>query len=158
MLKADGGIIITASHNPRQWNALKLLNSHGEFLTKDDGNEVLRIAEAEDFEYADVDAMGHYTEDDSFNRRHIDSVLALQLVDTEAIRNAHFRVCADTINSVGGIILPQLFDALGVEYHILNGKADGNFAHNPEPLEKNLGDIMSLTRDGKVRSGHRCGP
>ena len=137
MLKADGGIIITASHNPRQWNALKLLNSHGEFLTKDDGNEVLRIAEAEDFEYADVDAMGHYTEDDSFNRRHIDSVLALQLVDTEAIRNAHFRVCADTINSVGGIILPQLFDALGVEYHILNGKADGNFAHNPEPLEKN---------------------
>ena len=112
MLKADGGIIITASHNPRQWNALKLLNSHGEFLTKDDGNEVLRIAEAEDFEYADVDAMGHYTEDDSFNRRHIDSVLALQLVDTEAIRNAHFRVCADTINSVGGIILPQLFDAL----------------------------------------------
>lgn len=151
MLKADGGIIITASHNPRQWNALKLLNSHGEFLTKDDGNEVLRIAE--DFEYADVDAMGHYTEDDSFNRRHIDSVLALQLVDTEAIRNAHFRVCADTINSVGGIILPQLFDALGVEYHILNGKADGNFAHNPEPLEKNLGDIMSLTRDGKYDLG-----
>ena len=153
MLKADGGIIITASHNPRQWNALKLLNSHGEFLTKDDGNEVLRIAEAEDFEYADVDAMGHYTEDDSFNRRHIDSVLALQLVDTEAIRNAHFRVCADTINSVGGIILPQLFDALGVEYHILNSKADGNFAHNPEPLEKNLGDIMSLTRDGKYDLG-----
>lgn len=153
MLKADGGIIITASHNPRHWNALKLLNSHGEFLTKDDGNEVLRIAEAEDFEYADVDAMGHYTEDDSFNRRHIDSVLALQLVDTEAIRNAHFRVCADTINSVGGIILPQLFDALGVEYHILNGKADGNFAHNPEPLEKNLGDIMSLTRDGKYDLG-----
>lgn len=153
MLKDDGGIIITASHNPRQWNALKLLNSHGEFLTKDDGNEVLRIAEAEDFEYADVDAMGHYTEDDSFNRRHIDSVLALQLVDTEAIRNAHFRVCADTINSVGGIILPQLFDALGVEYHILNGKADGNFAHNPEPLEKNLGDIMSLTRDGKYDLG-----
>lgn len=153
MLKADGGIIITASHNPRQWNALKLLNSHGEFLTKDDGNEVLRIAEAEDFEYADVDTMGHYTEDNSFNQRHIDSVLALQLVDTEAIRNAHFRVCADTINSVGGIILPQLFEALGVEYHILNGEANGDFAHNPEPLEKNLGDIMSLTRDGKYDLG-----
>ena len=153
MLKADGGIIITASHNPRQWNALKLLNSHGEFLTKDDGNEVLRIAEAEDFEYADVDTMGHYTEDNSFNQRHIDSVLALQLVDTEAIRNAHFRVCADTINSVGGIILPQLFEALGVEYHILNGGANGDFAHNPEPLEKNLGDIMSLTRDGKYDLG-----
>lgn len=153
MLKADGGIIITASHNPRQWNALKLLNSNGEFLTKDDGNEVLRIAEAEDFEYADVDTMGHYTEDNSFNQRHIDSVLALQLVDTEAIRNAHFRVCADTINSVGGIILPQLFEALGVEYHILNGEANGDFAHNPEPLEKNLGDIMSLTRDGKYDLG-----
>mgnify|MGYP001030422593 FL=1 len=153
MLKADGGIIITASHNPRQWNALKLLNSHGEFLTKDDGNEVLRIAEAEDFEYADVDTMGHYTEDNSFNQRHIDSVLALQLVDTEAIRNAHFRVCADTINSVGGIILPQLFGALGVEYHILNGEANGDFAHNPEPLEKNLGDIMSLTRDGQYDLG-----
>lgn len=153
MLKADGGIIITASHNPRQWNALKLLNSHGEFLTKDDGNEVLRIADAEDFEYADVDTMGHYTEDNSFNQRHIDSVLALQLVDTEAIRNTHFRVCADTINSVGGIILPQLFEALGVEYHILNGEANGDFAHNPEPLEKNLGDIMSLTRDGKYDLG-----
>lgn len=153
MLKADGGIIITASHNPRQWNALKLLNSHGEFLTKDDGNEVLRIAEAEDFEYADVDTMGHYTEDNSFNQRHIDSVLALQLVDTEAIRNAHFRVCADTINSVGGIILPQFFEALGVEYHMLNGEANGDFAHNPEPLEKNLGDIMSLTRDGKYDLG-----
>lgn len=153
MLKADGGIIITASHNPRQWNALKLLNSHGEFLTKDDGNEVLRIADAEDFEYADVDTMGHYTEDNSFNQRHIDSVLALQLVDTEAIRNTHFRVCADTINSVGGIILPQFFEALGVEYHILNGEANGDFAHNPEPLEKNLGDIMSLTRDGKYDLG-----
>lgn len=153
MLKADGGIIITASHNPRQWNALKLLNSNGEFLTKDDGNEVLRIAETEDFEYADVDTMGHYTEDNSFNQRHIDSVLALQLVDTEAIRNAHFRVCADTINSVGGIILPQFFEALGVEYHILNGEANGDFAHNPEPLEKNLGDIMSLTRDGKYDLG-----
>ena len=114
MLKADGGIIITASHNPRQWNALKLLNAQGEFLTKADGNEVLKIAEEEDFEYADVDHLGHYSEDNSFNQKHIDNVLALQLVDTEAIRNAHFKVCADTINSVGGIILPQLFDALGV--------------------------------------------
>lgn len=148
MLKADGGIIITASHNPRQWNALKLLNAQGEFLTKADGNEVLKIAEEEDFEYADVDHLGHYSEDDSFNQKHIDNVLALQLVDTEAIRNAHFKVCADTINSVGGIILPQLFDALGVEYNILNGEANGDFAHNPEPLEKNLGDIMALTAKG----------
>lgn len=148
MLKADGGIIITASHNPRQWNALKLLNAQGEFLTKADGNEVLKIAEEEDFEYADVDHLGHYSEDNSFNQKHIDNVLALQLVDTEAIRNAHFKVCADTINSVGGIILPQLFDALGVEYNILNGEANGDFAHNPEPLEKNLGDIMALTTKG----------
>lgn len=148
MLKADGGIIITASHNPRQWNALKLLNAQGEFLTKADGNEVLKIAEEEDFEYADVDHIGHYCEDNSFNQKHIDNVLALQLVDTEAIRNAHFKVCADTINSVGGIILPQLFDALGVEYNILNGEANGDFAHNPEPLEKNLGDIMALTAKG----------
>lgn len=148
MLKADGGIIITASHNPRQWNALKLLNAQGEFLTKADGNEVLKIAEEEDFEYADVDHLGHYCEDNSFNQKHIDNVLALQLVDTGAIRNAHFKVCADTINSVGGIILPQLFDALGVEYNILNGEANGDFAHNPEPLEKNLGDIMALTAKG----------
>lgn len=148
MLKADGGIIITASHNPRQWNALKLLNAQGEFLTKADGNEVLKIAEEEDFEYADVDHLGHYCEDNSFNQKHIDNVLALQLVDTEAIRNAHFKVCADTINSVGGIILPQLFVALGVEYNILNGEANGDFAHNPEPLEKNLGDIMALTAKG----------
>lgn len=148
MLKADGGIIITASHNPRQWNALKLLNAQSEFLTKADGNEVLKIAEEENFEYADVDHLGHYCEDNSFNQKHIDNVLALQLVDTEAIRNAHFKVCADTINSVGGIILPQLFDALGVEYNILNGEANGDFAHNPEPLEKNLGDIMALTAKG----------
>ena len=148
MLKADGGIIITASHNPRQWNALKLLNAQGEFLTKADGNEVLKIAEEENFEYADVDHLGHYCEDNSFNQKHIDNVLALQLVDTEAIRNAHFKVCADTINSVGGIILPQLFDALGVEYNILNGEANGDFTHNPEPLEKNMGDIMALTAKG----------
>lgn len=148
MSQADGGIIITASHNPRQWNALKLLNDKGEFLTKENGNEVLDIAEKEDFEYADVDHVGHHIIDDTFNKRHIDSVLNLKLVDTEAIRKAGFRVCADTINSVGGIILPQLFEALGVEYTIINGDANGDFAHNPEPLEKNLGEIMSLTKDG----------
>ena len=115
MSGAAGGIIITASHNPRQWNALKLLNEKGEFLTAANGNEVLGIAEKEDFEYADVDHLGKYTEDNTFNKRHIDSVLALKLVDVEAIRNAHFKVCVDSINSVGGIILPELLDALGVE-------------------------------------------
>ena len=142
MSGADGGIIITASHNPRQWNALKLLNSEGEFLTKDNGNEVLDIAEREAFDYADVDHLGHYTEDDTFDARHIESVLALKLVDVEAIRNAHFKVCVDAINSVGGVILPKLLDELGVSYKFLNAEPTGDFAHNPEPLEKNLGGIM----------------
>ena len=148
MAEADGGIIITASHNPRQWNALKLLNSEGEFLSKTDGNEVLALADSEDFVYADVDSLGHYVYDDTFNRKHIEAVLGLKLVDVEAVRKAHFRVCVDTINSVGGIILPELLKELGVEYEILNGTPDGDFAHNPEPLEKNLGGIMERMRGG----------
>ena len=148
MSGADGGIIITASHNPRQWNALKLLNSEGEFLTAADGAEVLRIAEAEDFNYAEVDRLGTCTIDDTYNRRHIDAVLQLQLVDVEAIRQRKFRVCADTINSVGGIILPEFFQALGIDYEILNGDCTGDFAHNPEPLEKNLHGIMQRIKEG----------
>ena len=153
MAGADGGIIITASHNPRQWNALKLLNSEGEFLTAADGAEVLRIAEAEDFEYAEVDQLGSCTVDDSYNRRHIDSVLQLKLVDVEAIRKRNFRVCADTINSVGGIILPEFFQALGLDYEILNGDCTGDFAHNPEPLEKNLHGIMDRMKSGEFDLG-----
>lgn len=148
MSGADGGIIITASHNPRQWNALKLLNNKGEFLSKDDGNEVLAIAEKEDFTYADVDTLGAYVYDETYNRKHIDAVLALQLVDVEAVRKAKFRVCVDAINSVGGIILPNLLKELGVEYEILNGTPNGDFAHNPEPLEKNLEGIMDKMRGG----------
>ena len=148
MAGADGGIIITASHNPRQWNALKLLNSEGEFLTAADGAEVLRLAETEDFNYAEVDQLGTCTIDDSYNQRHIDSVLALKLVDREAISQRKFRVCVDTINSVGGIILPDLFKALGVDYEILNGECTGDFAHNPEPLEKNLHGIMDKMKQG----------
>lgn len=142
MSGADGGIIITASHNPRHWNALKLLNSEGEFLTAANGSEVLAIAEKEDFDFADVDHLGHYTEDNSFDDRHIDAVLKLDLVDLEAIKRAKFKVVVDTVNSVGGIILPRLLDKLGVEYKFLNGEANGEFAHNPEPLEKNLTGIM----------------
>ncbi len=153
MSGADGGIIITASHNPRQWNALKLLNSEGEFLNKEDGNEVLAIADSEDFVYADVDNLGKYTSDDTYNRKHIEAVRNLKLVDVEAVRKAHFRVCVDTINSVGGIILPDLLKELGVEYEILNGTPDGDFAHNPEPLEKNLGGIMDRMRDGSFDLG-----
>lgn len=148
MSGADGGIIITASHNPRQWNALKLLNSEGEFLSKADGNEVLSIASNEDFVYADVDSLGHYVSDSTYNKKHIDAVLGLRLVDVEAVRKAKFRVCVDTINSVGGIILPELLDSLGVEYEILNGEPNGDFSHNPEPLEKNLGGIMERMRGG----------
>lgn len=148
MAGADGGIIITASHNPRQWNALKLLNSEGEFLTAADGAEVLANAEAENFNYAEVDKLGTLTIDDSFNQRHIDSVLQLKLVDVEAIKKRQFRVCVDTINSVGGIILPDLFKALGVDYEILNGECTGDFAHNPEPLEKNLHGIMDKMKQG----------
>lgn len=148
MSGAAGGIIITASHNPRHWNALKLLNNEGEFLTAADGAEVLALAEAEDFEYADVDHLGKYAYDDTFDKRHIDSVLALRLVDLDAIKKAHFKVVVDSINSVGGIILPKLLDELGVEYKFLNGDATGDFAHNPEPLEKNLSGIMDELRGG----------
>lgn len=148
MSGAEGGIIITASHNPRHWNALKLLNHEGEFLTAEDGRAVLDIAEREDFNYADVDHLGTYTLDDSYNQRHIDSVLALPLVDVEAVRKANFRVVVDAINSVGAVILPGLLQALGVEYTLLNSEPNGDFAHNPEPLEKNLSGIMAEVGKG----------
>lgn len=153
MSGAAGGIIITASHNPRNWNALKLLNDKGEFLTAADGAEVLEIAQKEDFEYADVDGLGKYTEDNSFDQRHIDAVMALSLVDEEAIRNAQFKVAVDSINSVGGVILPKLLDRLGVEYTFLYGEPTGDFAHNPEPLEKNLTGIMDLVKGGGYDMG-----
>ncbi len=152
-LGADGGIIITASHNPRQWNALKLLNREGEFLTASDGAQVLQLAETEDFEYAEVDALGHYINCDEADDWHIEDVLSLELVDKEAIKNAHFKVCVDAINSVGGIILPKLLDQLGVEYKILNGDPTGDFAHNPEPLEKNLSGIMDEMKTGQYDLG-----
>jgi phosphomannomutase len=148
---ACGGIILTASHNPKQWNALKLLNKRGEFLNDAEGKEVLRIAEAEEFAYADVDHIGAYRQDLTYNRKHIDAVLELGLVDVKAIKKANFRVAVDAVNSVGGIILPELLKRLGVK-HIekLYCEPTGNFAHNPEPLEKNLGDIMNLMKGGKA--------
>lgn len=153
MSEADGGIIITASHNPRQWNALKLLNNEGEFLTAADGNKVLEIAEKEDFNYADVDKLGHVIVDNSFDDRHIQSVVDLRLVDVDAIRKARFTVCVDSINSVGGIILPKLLERLGVGYTFLNRDVTGDFAHNPEPLEKNLQGIMNEMSTGKYNLG-----
>lgn len=159
MEKADGGIIITASHNPRQWNALKLLNEHGEFLDKDEAAEVVKVADIGDFSYADVDHLGKYKADSSYNQKHIDLVKSLELVDVEAIRKANFRVALDTVNSVGGVILPELLKQLGVE--TVNGlylEATGDFKHIPEPLEKNLGDIMSLMSKGGYDVGFVVDP
>ena len=139
---ADGGIILTASHNPRQWNALKLLNEQGEFLTAAEGQAILDLAESEDFDFAPVDSLGSITEHD-FTDEHLDSVLALEAVDAEAIRKAGFKVVLDSINSVGGIIMPRLLGRLGVECITLNGEPTGDFAHNPEPLPKNLVDLST---------------
>ena len=137
---ADGGIILTASHNPRQWNALKLLNERGEFLTAAEGQAILDLAERGDFDFAPVDELGSIEEHD-FTDEHIDAVLALEAVDAEAVRKAGFKVVLDAINSVGGIIMPRLLERLGVQCITLNGEPTGDFAHNPEPLPKNLVDL-----------------
>ena len=137
---ADGGIIITASHNPRQWNALKLLDERGEFLDAAEGQAVLDTAEAGDFNFADVDGLGAITEHD-FTDEHIDKVLELEAVDIEAVQAAGFKVVVDAVNSVGGIIMPRLLERLGVECIKLNCEPTGNFAHNPEPLPQNLTDL-----------------
>ena len=138
--KADGGIILTASHNPRQWNALKLLNEYGEFLNAAEGQAILDCAAQENFDFSGVDELGH-VEDHDFTDEHIQAVIDLKAVDEEAIRNAHFKVVLDPVNSVGAIIMPRLLERLGVECILINGTPDGNFAHNPEPLPKNLVEL-----------------
>lgn len=135
--KADGGIILTASHNPKQWNALKLLNERGEFLTDAEGKQLQDIAAREDFDFVEVDCLGKMSRKD-FTQAHIDAVVNYPLVDLKAIRQAGFKVVLDSINSVGGICMPQLFKALGVKCVVINGEPTGNFAHNPEPLPANL--------------------
>ena len=156
---ACGGIIITASHNPAQWNALKLLNEKGEFLNDAQGREVLRIAEAEDFDYAPIDKIGHVTVNETWTRRHIEQVLALDLVDTDAIAKAGFTVAVDAVNSVGGVVIPQLLKALGVKNVVeLNCDATGKFAHTPEPIPQNLTQIASLMRDGAADVGFVVDP
>ncbi len=142
--KADGGIIITASHNPRQWNALKLLNADGEFLSDAEGKRVLALAEEENFAYPDVDGLGHVLSRESFNEQHIRMVLALPLVDVEAVRRRHFRVVVDAVNSVGGIVIPELLRRLGCDVVELNCEPTGEFAHNPEPLPENLTEISRV--------------
>ena len=136
--QADGGIIITASHNPRQWNALKLLNSDGEFLSDAEGKELLAMAEECDFDYPSVDGIGHVVSREDFNDEHIRRVLALPLVDVEAVRKRRFKVVVDAVNSVGGIVMPRLLRELGCEVVELNCEPTGEFAHNPEPLPENL--------------------
>ncbi len=158
-MKACGGIIITASHNPKQWNALKLLNENGEFLNDEQGKEVLRIAESEAFEFACVDNLGAELKDETWNMRHIEQVLALKLVDREAIANANFTVAVDAVNSVGGIVIPQLLHALGVKNVIeLNCEANGKFAHTPEPIPQNLTQISDLMKEGKADVGFVVDP
>ncbi len=158
-MKACGGIIITASHNPKQWNALKLLNENGEFLNDEQGKEVLRIAEAEAFEFVGIDGLGSELRDETWNMRHIEQVLALKLVDREAIANANFTVAVDAVNSVGGIVIPQLLHALGVKNVIeLNCEANGKFAHTPEPIPQNLTQISNLMKEGKADVGFVVDP
>lgn len=152
-LEAAGGIIITASHNPKQWNALKLLNAKGEFISEDDGRQVLELAENAGYDFAAVDELGTITTMDYLDK-HIEMILALDLVDVEAIRARDFRVAVDAVNSVGGIAVPKLLKALGVkEIHQINCEPTGRFAHNPEPLPEHLGEIASLVKDKKCHVG-----
>jgi phosphomannomutase len=156
---ADGGIIITASHNPAEWNALKLLNENGEFLPALDGMKVLEIAASEDFNFISNNLTGSLEPDDTWGKKHIDLILALKLVDIKAIKNAGFTVAIDCVNSVGGIILPLLLSSLGVKKVIeLNTTPDGNFAHNPEPLPENLKGISEFVVKGKADVGFVVDP
>ena len=158
-LGACGGIIITASHNPKQWNALKLLNENGEFLNDAQGKEVLAIADADDFQFAEVDDLGQLIPDHTWNMRHIEKVLALKLVDREAIAKANFTVAIDAVNSVGGIVIPQLLKALGVKNIVeLNCEATGKFAHTPEPIPQNLTQISNLMKKGGIDVGFVVDP
>ena len=156
---SHGGIIITASHNPAEWNALKLLNLKGEFLSSEDGSEVLKIAESEDFIYASVDSFGSFVHDDSWGQFHLDQVLALDYTDAGSIKAADFTVAIDCVNSVGGIILPGLLKALGVNKVVeINTVPDGNFSHNPEPLPQNLTEISDLVKEKKADVGFVVDP
>ena len=155
--EADGGIILTASHNPRQWNALKLLNDKGEFLTAAEGQAVLDLAEKGDFSFAEVDDLGTVTDED-FTDAHLDAVLAMEAVDVEAVKAAHFTVVVDAINSVGGIIMPRLLKRLGVKCIELNCNPTGDFAHNPEPLPANLRDLSETVVREKADLGISVDP
>ena len=142
--KSAGGIILTASHNPKQWNALKLLNAKGEFLSAADGENILALAENDDFKFTEVDDLGNYTFDDSFNEKHIEEVLKLDLVDAALVKSARFKVVVDAVNSTGGFMVPNLLNKMGVECVKLFCDPNGQFPHNPEPLPENLTEISKL--------------
>ena len=159
MEQAAGGIILTASHNPKQWNALKLLNEKGEFLNAKEGETILKLAEAEDFTFSEVDQIGKLTVKDDYTQKHIESVLKLNLVNVEAIKAANFKVAIDCVNSVGGIAIPALLDALGVKtVEKLYCEPNGQFPHNPEPLPEHLTEISTVMKSGKFDVGFVVDP
>ena len=159
MEKAAGGIILTASHNPKQWNALKLLNADGEFISDKEGKEVLALAESMDIDFSEIDEIGSYKQDDSYLQKHIQAVLDLELVDVEAIRKANFSVAVDAVNSSGGIFVPALLEALGVNtIHKIHCTPNGEFPHNPEPLKENLTDLSAAVVENKVDLGIAVDP
>jgi len=156
---ADGGIILTASHNPKEWNAMKLLNEKGEFINEEEGREVLRIAREQDFTFAGVDDLGIYEFEEEYITAHIEEILKLPLVDKQAIENAGFRVAIDCVNSTGGIAVPELLLALGVtQIDEIYCEPNGEFPHNPEPLPENLGDICRYVVDNKADVGFVVDP
>lgn len=161
MEKADGGIILTASHNPKEWNALKLLNHKGEFISGGDGKIVLEKAEKADFEFSPVDKLGTVTEDDSYLHKHIDAILSLPLVDTTAIRAKNFKIVLDPVNSSGAIFVPELLKALGVageNITVINEEVTGKFAHNPEPLPENLVELSNMVTRARANLGIAVDP
>lgn len=158
MEKAGGGIILTASHNPKEWNALKLLNNKGEFISGKDGEAVLDLIAQKNVKYAPVDKLGGYRQDDSYIQKHIEKILALPLVDVEAVRAKQFKVVVDAVNSTGALAVPPLLEALGCQVVLINGEVNGHFAHNPEPLKEHLGQLSTSVRQQKANLGIAVDP
>lgn len=161
MEQAGGGIILTASHNPKEWNALKLLNSKGEFISAQDGKEVLEIADAENFTFVPVDKLGTVKEDDSYLKKHIEAITSLDLVDIAAVKARKFKIIVDAVNSTGALFVPELLHALGVQAKditVINGEINGKFAHNPEPLPENLGELSNMVRKSGADMGIAVDP
>lgn len=158
MEKAGGGIILTASHNPKEWNALKLLNHKGEFISGKDGETILELVAQKSVQYASVDKLGDYRQDNTYLKKHIDKILALPLVDVEAVRAKNYKIVVDAINSTGALAVPPLLEALGCQTILLNGEVNGHFNHNPEPLKEHLGQLSTEVRMQKANLGIAVDP